>query len=91
VALKEFVELDQILFGSDLSSLPASLTGMETEAIDKLPMLTEVERPGIIRDNSLALFPRFPQAILPEAHRPERLKRAAQARSEVAADDARNR
>ena len=64
---------------------------METEAIDKLPMLSEAERTGIIRENALALFPKFTSATLPEAHRLERLKRAAQDRIEMAADKVRNR
>ena len=67
------------------------MTGMETEAIDKLPMLSEAEKSGIIRQNALALFPRFAGSTLPEAHRLERLKRAAQARIEIVVDKVRDR
>ena len=90
-ALKELVEPSQILFGSNFPFAPASVTGMETEAIDKLPMLSEAEKSGIIRQNALALFPRFAGSTLPEAHRLERLKRAAQARIEIVVDKVRDR
>ena len=87
--LKELTELGHFLFESDFPFAPAPVTGMEADAIDKLSMLSEVERPGMIRNNALVLFPRVARATLPEAQRLERLKQAAEAKIEIASDKVR--
>lgn len=58
-ALRELVSPDRILFGSDYPFAPATVTGMETKALEELKVVDETTKRGIDRAHALALFPRF--------------------------------
>ncbi|HVI50807.1 MAG TPA: amidohydrolase family protein [Candidatus Sulfotelmatobacter sp.] len=58
-ALRELVSPDHILFGSDYPFAPATVTGLEVEALETLTIFDAETKAGIGRDNACALFPRF--------------------------------
>ncbi|WP_322058400.1 amidohydrolase family protein [Paraburkholderia sp. J63] len=58
-ALRELVEPEHILFGSDYPFAPAVVTGMETRALEDLTVFDASTKAGIDRAHALALFPRF--------------------------------
>lgn len=58
-ALRELVEPEHILFGSDYPFAPAVVTGMETTALKGLNVLDEATKRGVDRNHALALFPRL--------------------------------
>lgn len=61
-ALKELVEPDHILFGSDFPFAPAIVTDMETKALAELKMFDEATKAGIDRAHALKLFPKYGRA-----------------------------
>ncbi|WP_321964815.1 amidohydrolase family protein [Paraburkholderia sp. J7] len=58
-ALRELVEAEHILFGSDYPFAPAMVTGMETRALEDLTVFDARTKAGIDRAHALALFPQF--------------------------------
>jgi predicted TIM-barrel fold metal-dependent hydrolase len=90
-ALKELVEPDHILFGSDFPFAPASVTGMETEALDKSHVFDGEQKEGIRRGNALKLFPRFLTSTVPDPTTKQRLKEPLRAATEKVAEKIRNR
>lgn len=58
-ALRELVEPEHILFGSDYPFAPAPVVGMEVGSLEELAVLDEEAKRGIDRAHALALFPRF--------------------------------
>jgi 6-methylsalicylate decarboxylase len=58
-ALKEFVPMNQVLFGSDWPMVPESAVKMETRDLEASKVLDDATRQAIYRSNALALFPRF--------------------------------
>ena len=58
-ALRELVEPDHILFGSDLPFAPAMVTGMEVKALADLTVLAPAAKAGIDRAHALKLFPKY--------------------------------
>ncbi|MGT2509370.1 amidohydrolase family protein [Cupriavidus basilensis] len=61
-ALRELVSPEKILFGSDYPFAPSSVTGLETQSLDRLTILDEQTKSGIDRAHALNLFPRFAKA-----------------------------
>ena len=57
-ALRELVEPDHIMFGSDLPFAPAIVTGMEVKALSELTVLDAKAKASIDRANALNLFPK---------------------------------
>lgn len=58
-ALKELVEPDHILFGSDYPFAPAIVTDMEVKALAELKVFDAATKAGIDRGHALKLFPKF--------------------------------
>jgi predicted TIM-barrel fold metal-dependent hydrolase len=58
-ALKEFVPMNQVLFGSDWPMVPEGAVKMETRDLEASKVLDDATRQAIYRDNAMALFPRF--------------------------------
>src|SRR5262249_40400581 len=58
-ALKEFVPMNQVLFGSDWPMVPEGAVKMETRDLEASKVLDAATRQAIYRDNAMALFPRF--------------------------------
>lgn len=91
-ALRELVEPDHILFGSDYPFAPAVVTGMETKALAALTVFDAGEKRGIERGHALKLFPRF--ATVGHGDDPSlvaRFKHAVAGPIEVAAERIRDR
>lgn len=90
-ALKELVEPDHILFGSDFPFAPATVTGMETAAIAALPMFDAVEKEGIGRQNALKLLPNFSESAASSLKLTQRIKQSMHAPIEAAVEKIRSR
>lgn len=90
-ALKELVEPDHILFGSDFPFAPSTVTGMETAAIAALPMFDEIQKDGINRQNALKLFPKFSTSTIPSPSLSQRIRHSMQAPIEAVVDKIRDR
>jgi predicted TIM-barrel fold metal-dependent hydrolase len=58
-ALKEFVPMEQVLFGSDWPMVNERVVKIETVGLEGSKVLDDATRRAIDRSNSLALFPRF--------------------------------
>jgi predicted TIM-barrel fold metal-dependent hydrolase len=58
-ALKEFVPMKQVLFGSDWPMVNERVVKIETTGLESSKVLDDATRRAIDRDNALALFPRF--------------------------------
>jgi len=58
-ALKEFVPMSHVLFGSDYPMVPEKVATLETQMIESSKVLDDRTRRMIDRDNALALFPRL--------------------------------
>jgi 6-methylsalicylate decarboxylase len=58
-ALKEFVPMSQVLFGSDFPYVPPAVLEAEKYSIENSNVLDDEDRAAINRDNALALFPKF--------------------------------
>ena len=58
-ALKEFVPMQQVLFGSDWPMVNERVVKVETDGLEGSKVLDDATRRAIDRDNALALFPRF--------------------------------
>jgi len=58
-ALKEFVPIKQVLFGSDWPMVNERVVKVETDGLEGSKVLDDAARQAIYRDNALALFPRF--------------------------------
>lgn len=58
-ALRELVEPGHILFGSDFPYAPASVTGVQVQALEKGTVWDEPTRHGIDRTHALRLFPKY--------------------------------
>jgi predicted TIM-barrel fold metal-dependent hydrolase len=58
-ALKEFVPMNQVLFGSDWPMVPETAVKTETRDLEASNVLDDATRHAIYRNNALALFPRF--------------------------------
>ena len=58
-ALKEFVPMSQVLFGSDFPYVPPAVLEAEKYSIENSKVLDDEDRAAINRDNALALFPKF--------------------------------
>lgn len=61
-ALRELVEPNHLLFGSDYPFVPQSGVGMETSTLEKLTVLDDVTKTRINRAHALELFPQFASA-----------------------------
>lgn len=66
--LKELVDQDHILFGSDFPFAPAPVVGMERKTLENIDTITAAERTSIDRSNALALFPHLAQYSGDPAH-----------------------
>ena len=58
-ALKEFVPMSQVLFGSDFPYVPPAVLEAEKYSIENSKVLDDEGRAAINRDNALVLFPKF--------------------------------
>jgi 6-methylsalicylate decarboxylase len=58
-ALREFVPMSQVLFGSDFPYVPPAVLQAERYGIETSKVLDDAARVAIDRENALALFPRF--------------------------------
>jgi len=58
-ALKELVEPDHILFGSDFPFAPAPVIGIEVNALNDLNVFDRTTKSGIDRTHALKLFPKY--------------------------------
>ena len=58
-ALKEFVPMSQVLFGSDFPYVPPAVLQAEKYSIENSKVLDDEDRAAIDRENALALFPKF--------------------------------
>lgn len=58
-ALREFVPMSQVLFGSDFPYVTPAVLQAEKYGLESSKVLDDVDRAAIDRDNALALFPRF--------------------------------
>jgi 6-methylsalicylate decarboxylase len=58
-ALKEFVPMSQVLFGSDFPYVPPAVLEAEKYSIENSTVLDDEDRAAINRDNALQLFPKF--------------------------------
>jgi predicted TIM-barrel fold metal-dependent hydrolase len=58
-ALRAFVPVSQIVYGSDFPHIHGPLQDRLTNALDASPVFDDAERAAIDRDNALQLFPRF--------------------------------
>ena len=56
---KDFVPMDQVVFGSDFPFAPPRKVAQQTGIIEASPALDEAELKNIARGNALALFPRL--------------------------------
>ena len=60
-ALRELVEPDHILFGSDFPYAPAPLTALQVQTLENGTVWNEATRRGIDRTHALRLFPKYAQ------------------------------
>jgi predicted TIM-barrel fold metal-dependent hydrolase len=90
-ALRELVEEDHILFGSDYPFAPAVVTGLETRALDESAIFDAEVKEKINRGNALALFPHLANATVGEAHGLGRIRLVAEEAAEMLAEKARER
>jgi 6-methylsalicylate decarboxylase len=58
-ALKEFVPMSQVLFGSDFPYIGPAVLQAERYGLENSKVLDDAARAAIDRDNALTLFPRF--------------------------------
>jgi predicted TIM-barrel fold metal-dependent hydrolase len=58
-ALRAYVPVSQIVYGSDFPHIHGPLQDKLTTALDASPVFNDAERVAIDRDNALQLFPRF--------------------------------
>jgi 6-methylsalicylate decarboxylase len=58
-ALKEFVPVSQVLFGSDFPYVPPAVLEAEKHGIENSNVLDDQDRAAINRGNALQLFPKF--------------------------------
>jgi predicted TIM-barrel fold metal-dependent hydrolase len=65
-ALKEFVPMNQVLFGSDWPMVPEGAVKMETRDLEASKVLDDATRRAIYNENALALFPRFANTVAPQ-------------------------
>ncbi|QRM34161.1 amidohydrolase family protein [Microvirga sp. VF16] len=61
-ALRELVDPDQIVFGSDYPFAPPSLVSLEIATFEGLNVFSEATKRGVDRAHALALFPKFASA-----------------------------
>jgi len=66
-ALKEFVPMNQVLFGSDWPMVPEGAVKMETRDLEASKVLDDATRRAIYNQNALALFPRFANTVARKA------------------------
>jgi predicted TIM-barrel fold metal-dependent hydrolase len=66
-ALKEFVPMNQVLFGSDWPMVPEGAVKMETRDLEASKVLDDATRRAIYNGNALALFPRFANTVARKA------------------------
>ncbi|WP_294532826.1 amidohydrolase family protein [uncultured Rhodoblastus sp.] len=90
-ALRELVDADHILFGSDFPFAPAVVTGMETRALDESAIFDAMRKEKINRGNALALFPHLAKATAGEAHGLGRIRQASHEAAELLAGKVRQR
>jgi predicted TIM-barrel fold metal-dependent hydrolase len=91
-ALRELVEPEHILFGSDYPFAPAVVTGLETKALQQLTVLDTQTKAGINRAHALKLFLRFGPPVQDAGHPlSARVRRVLAKPVEAAAELIRNR
>jgi len=64
-ALREFLPVSQVLFGSDYPMVPETVVTREVADLEASRVLDDATRRAIDRDNALALFPRLAEAGAP--------------------------
>lgn len=69
-ALRELVEPDHILFGSDFPYAPAPATALQVQTLERSPIWDEPVRRGIDRMHALRLFPQYAEPSEPVAAAP---------------------
>jgi len=69
-ALRELVDPNHILFGSDYPFAPATVIAMETSALERLTVFDEATKRGIDRAHALDLFPKLASAVHGDIRQP---------------------